>query len=76
MRQPRPMLIGDRDRIAALERRADEHDKMADQVKEIHELLFGAKAILWFVTKLSAWCGGVVAMGAGSVMILKFFRGG
>ncbi|QQO30746.1 hypothetical protein JJC00_18860 [Bradyrhizobium diazoefficiens] len=58
------------DRLAALEARADTHDQlfepMAKRVQEIHELLLGAKAIIWFVGKVSAWVGGPGALaGAG-----------
>ena len=57
-------------RIYALEqaRQSDYErlEKIEKHVGEIRELLLGAKAILWFVGKISAWIGGPSALaGAG-----------
>lgn len=50
------------DRLAALEQRADGHDGMAAQVKEMHDFFSKAKLIIgavnWFTVKLIAIVGG------------------
>ncbi len=60
------------ERIYALEeaRKADGErlGTMETQLKEIHDLLFGAKAILWFLGKVLAWVGGPSAI-AGAVYV-------
>lgn len=71
--QGRSMSAGER--LSVLERRVDEHDEMKTMVKEMHDLLFGAKAILWFLTKASAWTGGGVTIAGGLTLIVKFFTG-
>jgi hypothetical protein len=61
MRQPaaRPRLVSsDRDRITALERRADAHDAMAGQVGEMHEAYTRFMNINWFLVKVAAYIGG------------------
>lgn len=57
-------------RLDSVEKRIDAHDElfepMAKRVQEIHELLLGARAIIWFIGKVSAWVGGPSALaGAG-----------
>jgi hypothetical protein len=54
------LVSSDRDRIAALERRADAHDAMAGQVGEMHEAYIRLKNINWFLVKVAAYIGGVV----------------
>jgi len=46
------------ERIAALEKRAEAHDKMAEQFAEIYEAWGKLKTINWFVVKVLAWIGG------------------
>lgn len=46
------------ERLAALEQRADNHDKIVDQVGEMYDFFTKAKTINWFVVKLFAWIGG------------------
>jgi hypothetical protein len=70
--RPQLTTIG---RILELERRVDEHDEMKKQLKEIHELLFGAKAILWFLGKVSAWVAGAGAIIVTGITIWKFATG-
>lgn len=58
------------DRVAALEQRADGHDRliepMARQMAEMYDAWTRAKTINWFVVKLGAWVGG----GAGAVAVV------
>jgi hypothetical protein len=75
MRQPRPLLVSDRERISELERRVDEHDGMKQQVQEMHDLLFGARAILWFIGKVLAWIGGPSAIAAVGYAAWRTFTG-
>ena len=63
------------DRLAALESRADGHDRlhaekiepMVDQVGEIYKLMTKWRTINWFVVKVGAWVGG--ALGAIAVVV-------
>lgn len=48
------------ERLAALEKRAEAHDKMAEQFDEIYEAWGKLKTINWFVVKVLAWIGGVL----------------
>lgn len=67
-------------RIETIERRLDYVDEalepMQTQLKEIHDLLFGAKAILWFLTKVCGWTGGGVAVAGTIVLIWKALHSG
>jgi hypothetical protein len=69
MRQPARLVGSDRDRLAALETRADAHDKviapmaeqvakMSPQVDELYVLLDTARKINWFLVKAAAFAGG------------------
>jgi hypothetical protein len=71
----KPRLVSDRERIAALERRVDEHDEMKTQVKEIHDMLSAGRAILWFIGKISAWVGGTGGTIVIGITIWKFATG-
>jgi len=66
------------ERIAALETRLDALDKVleatAAQVKEIHGLLLGARAILWSVGRTLAWVGGPSVFGLISYTIWRIFH--
>lgn len=59
------------ERITALEKRADAHDlvvqPMAEQVKEMYDLLRKWRNINWFVIKMLAAIGG--ALGAIAVLL-------
>ena len=55
------------ERIAALEKRAEAHDKMAEQFAEIYEAWGKLKTINWFVVKVLAWIGG--SLGAIAVVL-------
>jgi hypothetical protein len=48
---------------------------MEGQLKEIHDLLFGAKAILWFIGKVLAWVGGPSAIAGFGYMAWRSFTG-
>jgi hypothetical protein len=65
------------ERIYALEegRKADAErlGKMETQLKEIHDLLFGARAIIWFVGKVLAWVGGPSAIAGAAFVAWKTF---
>jgi hypothetical protein len=75
MKRPVRLVQGDNERLAALERRVDTVDEtltpMQTQLSEIHDLLFGAKAIAWFMTKALLWTGGIVTIIGGLVGIWK-----
>jgi hypothetical protein len=45
-------------RVGELEKRADKHDTMADQVHEMYEVFKTVKTINWFVVKVAAVAGG------------------
>jgi hypothetical protein len=64
------LVASDRDRLAALEQRADDNDKiikpMAEQVSELYGLLEKARTINWFVVKIWAWVIG----GLGAVAVV------
>ncbi|MCK1501514.1 hypothetical protein [Bradyrhizobium sp. 188] len=67
------------DRIAALEQRADAHDKMAQQVQELYDLYTTARTILgamnWFWLKFAAFVGGGLGLVAvGSTIWINFGR--
>jgi hypothetical protein len=66
MRQPATRFVAsDRDRISAIEKRADAHDMvltpMAKQVAEIYELYTMARGVNWFLVKVCVAVGGFVA---------------
>jgi hypothetical protein len=69
VRAPR-VIHGDRDRISVLETKVG---AIETKVDEIHQLLFGAKAILWFVTKVGGVAGGLAALAASTIAIWKVF---
>ncbi|MBR0855502.1 hypothetical protein [Bradyrhizobium liaoningense] len=58
------------ERIAALEQRADAHDKVVsevgEKVGEMYDFFTKARTINWFVVKVFAWIGG----GLGFVAVL------
>lgn len=63
-------------RIYALEqaREADNKRlvKIEETVGDIHELLLGAKAILWFIGKVVAWVGGPSAICGAAFMAWRY----
>ena len=71
MRQPAARLVSsDRDRISALEKRADAHDAMAGQVGEMHEAYTRLKNINWFLVKVALVITGFVGFSAAALAVV------
>lgn len=71
MRQPVRLVSSDRERLTALEDKAERWEKMETKVDEIHTLLVQAKGVLWLGTKIT---GGIGTVGV-VIGILKYFSG-
>jgi hypothetical protein len=71
MRQPAARLVSsDRDRIAALEKRADAHDAMASQVAEMHQAYTRFTNINWFLVKVGLGITGLVGFSAAVLAVI------
>lgn len=79
MRQPRPMLVPDRDRIATLEegRKNDGErlDKIETKVDEMHDILVGVRTIGRFLRNTITWFGGPTVVMGGALYGWKLLSG-
>ncbi|MBB5051111.1 hypothetical protein HNQ36_001065 [Afipia massiliensis] len=75
----RPRLATTNERVAILEEKDAKTDERLESIEkkldDVYTLLIQAKGIIWLATKILGGVGGLVAIAAGTVAVLRYVKG-
>ena len=75
----RPRLATTTERIAILEEKDTKIEERLTSIEgklnDVYTLLIQAKGVIWLATKILGGVGGLVAIAAGTVAVLRYFKG-